>query len=130
MAELESVETQLKKEAGEKNNSAELQAALHDALQKLDEIEGDDDSKKPGLAQANAGLGVALEMVESGDRTAPSQAIVIFNQMSKAAHAGIEAWKQYKLTDLNRVNAALTRAQRKPLQISAIEEQVYYAMTR
>jgi hypothetical protein len=124
------VETQLKKVAGEENNSAELRAALHDALQKLDEIKGDENSQKPGLAQANAGLGIALGMVESGDRTAPSQAIVIFDQMSKAANAGIEAWKQYKASDLNRVNAALTRAQRKPLQISAIEEQVHYAMTR
>jgi photosystem II stability/assembly factor-like uncharacterized protein len=130
MAELESVETQLKKEAGEKNNPAELRAVLHDALQKLDEIKGDEDSGKPGLAQANAGLGVALGIVESGDRIAPSQAIVIYNQMSKAANAGIEAWKQYKAADLKRVNDALSRAQRKPLQISAIEEQVHYAMTR
>jgi photosystem II stability/assembly factor-like uncharacterized protein len=140
MAELESVEAQLKKEAGEENDPAELRLALHDALQKLDEIKGGENgpgegptrqnSEKPGLADANAGLGVALAMVESGDRAAPSQAIVIFNEMSKAARAQIEAWKQYKAVELNRVNAALTRAQRKPLQISAIEEQVHYAMTR
>lgn len=141
MAEMESVETQLKKEAGEKNNPAGLRAALHDALQKLEKIKGtgnnpdegaarENSETPPGLAQANAGLGVALRMVESGDREAPSQAIAIFNQMSNAAHANIEAWERYKTTDLKRVNAALTRAQRKPLQISSIEEQVYYAMTR
>lgn len=140
LAEMASVETQLKKEAGAENNPADLRVALHDALQKLEKIKGpestqdeetaEESSAPPGLTQEDAGLGTSLRMVESGDRTAPSQAIVIFNQMSKAAHASIEAWERYKTTELNRVNAALTRAQRKPLQISSIEEQVHYAMTR
>jgi hypothetical protein len=136
VAELESVEIQLKKEASEENNPADLAAALHDALQKLDEIKGGENgadgqhSKEPGLKQANAGLGVALRMVESGDRTAPAQAIIVFNEMRTAAHAKIVEWQQYKTVELNRVNAALTRAHRKPLQVAAIEEQVQYAMTR
>jgi hypothetical protein len=136
MAELESVESQLKKlEANGESNPSDLKQALHDALAKLREIKGGDGdegkkSEEPGLAQANAGLGIALRMVESGDRTAPSQAITIFDQMSKAAQEKIRDWDQYKITDLNDVNAALARAHRKPLQIAAIEEQVHYAMTR
>lgn len=136
MAELQSVESQLKKEAGEENNPAELESTLHDALQKLNEIKGDGNnqdkknSEEPGLAQANVGLGTALRMVESGDRSAPAQAVVIFNQMSHAAHAKIDSWEQYKRVELNSVNAALARAHRKPLEIAKIEEQVHYAMTR
>jgi len=136
MAELEGVESQLKKLGAEGENSpAHLTQAIHDALAKLQEIKGGDgaDEKKgeeAGLAQANAGLGVALRMVESGDRTAPAQAIVIFDEMSKAAREKIQAWQKYKSTELSAVNAALVRAHRQPLQIAAIEEQVHYAMTR
>lgn len=72
---------------------------------------------------------MALRMVESGDRTAPAQALVIY-EMSKAAREKIQKWEQYKATELNCVNAALVRAHRQPLQIAAVEEQVHYAMTR
>ncbi|HEY4049367.1 MAG TPA: hypothetical protein VGM27_21095 [Acidobacteriaceae bacterium] len=137
MAELEGVESQLKKLAGNsENNTASLTQAIHDALTRLQEIKGSEDQadkkegEEAGLAQANTGLGVALRMVESGDRTAPSQALVIFHEMSKAAHEKIQSWEQYKTTELSRVNAALVRAHREPLQVAAIEEQVHYAMTR
>jgi len=136
MAELEGVESQLKKLTADSENSpADLTQAIHNALTKLDEIKGGEGAdektgEEAGLVQANAGLGVALRMVESGDRTAPAQAIVIFDEMSKAAREKIEAWQQYKATELSAVNAALVRAHRQPLQIAAIEEQVHYAMTR
>jgi photosystem II stability/assembly factor-like uncharacterized protein len=130
MAELQSVETELTKlEASSESHSSELNSAVHDALAKLHSISAGEDNK-PGLAQANAGLGTALEMVESGDRTAPSQAIVIFKQMSNVGQQKIQLWEQFKRTGLNHVNAALARAYQKPVQISAIEEQVHYAMTR
>ena len=41
-----------------------------------------------------------LRVVESGDRTAPAQAIVIFNQMKTAATAQIAAWQHFKASDL------------------------------
>jgi photosystem II stability/assembly factor-like uncharacterized protein len=137
MAELEGVESQLKKlQASGEDDPAELKQALHDALAKLEEIKGGDagtdepNGKEPGLAQANSGLGIALRMVESGDRTAPSQALVIFDQMSKAAHEKVQAWEHYKSVDLRDLNAALARAHRETLQVAEIEEQVHYAMTR
>ncbi|HEX5234983.1 MAG TPA: hypothetical protein VFW25_06585 [Silvibacterium sp.] len=132
MAELESVESQLKKMQGSvEENPAFLRQAIGDALAKLQKIKGsEDDDDEAGLAQANAGLGVALRMVESGDRPAPSQALAIFEKMSNAAREQTEAWQQFKTVDLNNVNAALKRAHREPLQIAAIEEQVHYAMTR
>ena len=109
---------------------------LLSALTKLESIKNgsDEDSSIPanhiGLADANTGLGVALRVVESGDRTAPAQAIVIFNQMKTAATAQIAAWQHFKATGLTGVNAALQRAHQAPLQIAAIEEEVHYAMTR
>ena len=136
MAELEGVESQLKKlDASGQSNPDFLTQAIHNALTSLQEIKGGEagvekKGQEAGLAQANAGLGVALRVVESGDRTAPAQALVIFNQMSDAARRQIKAWEQYKTTELSQVNAALGRANRKPVQIAAIEEQVHYAMTR
>ncbi len=130
MAELQSVESELKKlEANAQSNPPDLNRAVHSALAQLHAISGGE-AEQPGLAQANAGLGAALRMVESGDRTAPSQAIVIFKEMSNVAQQKIQDWDQFKKTGLSRVNSALARAHQKPVQISAIEEQVHYAMTR
>ncbi len=138
MAELESVESQLKKldENGE-SSPPDLAQALHRALAGLQAIKGggarDHEEKgeaEPGLAEANAALGVALRMVESGHRAAPAQALAIFDEMSKASRRQIAAWQRFKAAELSDVNAALLRASRKPLKIAAIEEQVHYAMTR
>jgi hypothetical protein len=69
-------------------------------------------------------------VVESGDRTPPSQAVLIFSQMRAAAEKQIAAWLQYKTHDLQRLNETLKRANHKSLEMAAIEEQVHYAMTR
>ena len=130
MAELQSVASELAKiEANAGTNPSDLNDAVRDAAAQLRVISGEK-QPEPGLMQASAGLGTALRMVESGDRTAPSQAIVVFKLMSNVAQQKIQDWEQFKSTGLNRVNAALARAHQKPVQISAIEEQVHYAMTR
>ncbi len=138
MAELESVESQLKKmEADSESQPAELEKALRSAKTKLGEIKGGDmgeDKDKGenaiGLSEANAGLGVALRMVESGHRSAPSQAMAISEEMGRLARTQVAAWQKFKTAELAQLNAALVRAKRKPLEIAAIEEQVHYAMTR
>jgi photosystem II stability/assembly factor-like uncharacterized protein len=136
MAELESVETQLNEVQSRKNNPADLQRELHTALTNLETIKNGENEKsnspanKIGLADANAGLGVALRVVESGDRPAPGQAIAIFNQMKDAAGAQIAAWRHFKSSELPAANAALQRAHQDPLQIAAVEEEVHFAMTR
>jgi len=71
-----------------------------------------------------------LRVVESGDRPAPAQAIVIFDQMKKAANIQTAAWQHFKTSELAGVNAALQRAHQPSIQIAAIEEEVHYAMTR
>jgi hypothetical protein len=138
MAELESVDRQLKQLLLDTAGAPpDLAIAVHEAIDRLDEIKNsviagrpEKREKQAGLADANTGLGIALRMVESGHRTAPSQALLIFDEMSKSARLRIAAWKQFKSDRLSDVNAALVRAKRQPLQISSIEEQVHYAMTR
>jgi photosystem II stability/assembly factor-like uncharacterized protein len=135
MAELESVDGQLKKlKASGESNPPDLTKALDAALAKLEQIRSGNHAESGnaelGLAAANAGLGAALRVVESGHRAAPASALEIFGEMSKAAQAQIAAWQKFKTTELEDVNAALKRASREPLQIAAIEEQVHYAMTR
>ena len=138
MAELESVETQLMKlDSISQNNPPDLTQAIHGALAKLRQIKGGDDENdvqkskdQIGLAKANAGLATALQVVESGHRAAPAQALEILSSMSTSARKDIESWQQFKTTELSGVNAVLLRANRPPLQIAAIEEQVHYAMTR
>jgi photosystem II stability/assembly factor-like uncharacterized protein len=134
MAELESVESQLNKLAATNRNSTDLEAAVHDALKQLQIIKngssGEQQPNETGLADSNTGLGVAVRVVESGDRPAPAQALVIFHTMKRAADRRIAAWQRFKISELAHVNAALARAHQAPLQIAAIEEQVHYAMTR
>jgi hypothetical protein len=135
MAELESVDSQLTKlDSRTQNNPPDLTRAIQSALTEIRKIKGGDNAQESantiGLAEANAGLITVLQVVESGHRAAPAQALQILSYMSAAARKNIQSWQQFKTTDLTRLNAALVRANRPPLQIAAIEEQVHYAMTR
>ena len=92
MAEIESVETQLTKlDSVNQNNPPDLAQAIHTALAKLREIKGgeNEDTEKSrseiGLAKANAGLAAVLQVIESGHRAAPAQALEILSEMSTAA---------------------------------------------
>ena len=138
MAELDSVETQLMKlDSISQNNPPDLAQAIQSALAKLREIKGGGDEDdmpmsddRIGLAKSNAGLATILHVVESGHRAAPAVALEILAQMSTSARENIQSWQRFKSTELSNVNKALVRANRPPLQIAAIEEQVHYAMTR
>ena len=134
MAELESVESQI---GAIKDPPTDLAEAIRTAQTRLDAIRGGGRGEpaagaeaEPGLAEAVSALGSDLRVVESGDRTAPTVALTLFDQMSKSEREKVAAWEQFKKADLSALNAALTRAHREPLHIAAIEEQVHYAMTR
>jgi photosystem II stability/assembly factor-like uncharacterized protein len=129
MAELESVQAQLKTIASLAQPAALAEAIRH-ASARLEAIKGEEGAQETGLAEANEGLGVALRVVESGDRQAPAQALQIFQQMSTAAREKIEAWQQYKGNELDSLNDALKHAGMQPLVIAAIEAEVHFAMTR
>jgi photosystem II stability/assembly factor-like uncharacterized protein len=136
MAELESVESQLKK-LDTDDDPDSLKNAIRSTQAKLENIRGGDrdaqqqsGEHEAGLAEATSGLGTDLRVVESGDRIAPADATEIFTEMKKASQEGIEAWQHFRTVDLATLNTALTAAHREPLKIAAIEEQVHYAMTR
>jgi photosystem II stability/assembly factor-like uncharacterized protein len=83
-----------------------------------------------GLDAANSGLASALRVVESGDRTAPSQAIEVYKQSDEAAKARIAEWAKLKSTELPRLNNALQKGGISPIQISQIEREVEYLMSQ
>jgi photosystem II stability/assembly factor-like uncharacterized protein len=135
MAELQSVSTALEKlSSSQPGVKAKDIEAIQDAKETLKKIEGSDDddadAQKTGLSQVTAGLGVALEIVESGDRQAPEQALVIYHQMAAASIADIARWEHYKQTKLPELNHTLKQSGLGSIEISAIEEVVHYAMTR
>ncbi len=141
MAELESVASELKQlhAATAPAAAKEVADALRVADAALQSVRnGDSDARKgaasspdqAGLAEANAALGVALRMVESGDRAAPEQAHTIYNQMSAGARVKEQDWARFKTNQLTQLNRALQHAHLAPLAVAAIEEQVQYAMTR
>ncbi|HEY6445669.1 MAG TPA: hypothetical protein VIY53_04360 [Acidobacteriaceae bacterium] len=138
MAEMQSVESQIRKiNASDPSTPADLGAAARDAQARLDSIRSGEHGEtsgggeaESGLAAAVSALGTDLRVVESGDRTAPAMAQTIFDQMSKEAQAKVAAWKQFKESGLDALNAALAKAQREPIKIAEIEEQVHYAMMR
>ena len=131
MAELESVDSQLKKLTAASDTPDAVKSAVQTAEAKINAIRsGGHSESAPGLAEAASGLGSVLRVVESGDREAPASALQIFTQMKKASADAIAAWQHFKTADLPTLNNALTAAHHEPIYIAAIEEEVDYAMTR
>jgi photosystem II stability/assembly factor-like uncharacterized protein len=62
-----------------------------------------------GLRQANMGLAAALQVVESGDRAAPSQALDLYHQADQAAKAAMANWQELKSNRLPKLNEALSK---------------------
>ena len=82
-----------------------------------------------GLETANTGLASALRVVESSDRTVPSQAIELYQQSDEAAKARLAEWTKLKNTQMVQLNDALRKAGMAPIQTSAIEREVEYRMS-
>ncbi len=138
LAEVQSVQKQLIEIAARvPDTKAQLHSAVaqtQDAIKKL--LNGlpagssDGWGDKMGLQAANSGLGSALEAVESGDRTAPSQAVTMFEEADRAAKLRIDDWKKIKTTLLPPLNDQLKQANEATVSISEIELEVEYLMTR
>ncbi len=120
LAEMESVKEQI----------AKLKPAR--AKEVLEGIEAilDGDTKGMGLEQANTVLTASLNMVESSDRIAPAQAMEVYKEAKAGASARLKNWAALKsgaLTDLNR---ELKGEGKSPVEISAIEREIYLLMTQ
>ena len=83
-----------------------------------------------GLEVANTGLSSALRVVESGDRAIPAQAMQLYQQSRAEMKEYLQRWESLKSTEVQQLNEQLRRGGMKPLQLSQIEAEVFYQMTR
>ncbi len=84
----------------------------------------------PGLRDAYSGLVSSMRVVESGDRTIPSQAIAVYDETSPHVKRRIAEWNEFKQGRLARFNQQLRQAKLSPVTISEIEQQVEYLVSR
>jgi hypothetical protein len=111
-------------------HQSELLKQVSEMQASIAKIEKGSGPSMMGLDAANSGLAAALRVVESGDRTAPSQAIEVYEQSDEAAKARIAEWTKLKSTELPRLNNALQKGGVPPIQISEIEHEVEYLMSQ
>jgi hypothetical protein len=102
--------------------------AVENSLNQL--LVGDKANHVLGLESANTGLGAALRAVESGDRAIPAQTVELFQQAKAAAESKAAEWRKLKSGELAQLNRELQQAGIAPVNISEIEEDVDYLMTR
>lgn len=133
MAEIESVQKRLTDMQPQLAQHAELAASAKHLEQAMAQIVGGNDgqgnTKTDGLRAANIGLTSAMRVVESGDRTIPSQAMELYQQSSQTMNQRVQQWQNLKKTEILQLNQQLQKAKMTPLQISQIEREVFYQMT-
>ncbi len=83
-----------------------------------------------GLRTVNGDLASVLGVIESGDRVIPAQAMDLDSQSRKEMDRKVEQWKSLKTMQLPRLNRALQHVHAPVIEISRIEQQVTYQMTR
>jgi photosystem II stability/assembly factor-like uncharacterized protein len=133
LAEINSVQAQLTavsdklnaQQTSIKGSIRKAQAELQKILTRSGARSGDD----MGLEAASANIAAALHVVESGNRTVPSQANFVFTEADKAAKLRIAEWGQWKTTQLPELNGQLRKAKAAEISISEIERAVEYLMT-
>jgi len=124
LAEIHSVQKRLATlTEEEKLQQPELKSAvsqLQDAIKKILAASGvrsgdATGAVADGLETASAGITSALQVVESGDRTVPSQAIAVFEESDRAAKSRMDEWNRVKTVDLVQLNDQLKQAKEKPV---------------
>jgi hypothetical protein len=69
-------------------------------------------------------------VVESGDRTEPSQAIAVYQESSQAAKSREAEWARLKAERLPELNQQLRQAKVGAITIAEIEREVEWLMSR
>jgi photosystem II stability/assembly factor-like uncharacterized protein len=133
LAEINSVQKQLddaQQKLGAKDD--ELKSALAGAQSEIRKILGTEklSDESHGLQESYQGVASALQVVEGGDRTVPSQAIALYQQSDARIKIGIAQWSAFKQAGLPRLNQLLRHANLAPVAISEIEHEVEFLMTR
>jgi photosystem II stability/assembly factor-like uncharacterized protein len=135
-AEIESVQKQLTDlmakigmaKIGATNEA--LKSALADAKSEIAKILTDKNKQPGGLQDAYTELASALHVVESGDRTVPSQAIAVYEESSLRVKEAIAQWTTYKQSKLPQLNDKLRQGNLAPVAISQIEDEIDFAISR
>ena len=133
LAEMNSVQKQLadaQQKLGAKHS--DLKPPLMEAQSEISSILGEQAASEhsAGLQSAYYGIASALQVVESGDRAVPSQAIALYQESDEQVKARIAEWATFKKTKLPVLDQRLHQANLAPVAISEIEQEVEFLMTR
>jgi hypothetical protein len=125
LAEIMSVQKQLSA-ASQKTTPprSELQAAVSQIQYEIRRIlkgSGEPSGDAMGLEQAVLGLTGALKVVESSDRTIPSQAMELYQESNQAWKLHLEEWDRLKKTRLPQLNDLLKQANMAPLVVGEVD---------
>jgi hypothetical protein len=83
-----------------------------------------------GMEAAVNGLQSALRVVEGGNRTTPQAALEVYRLSDDATKRRIAEWTKLKDGELMEFNHSVQKAGLHPIEISAIEIEVDYLMSR
>jgi hypothetical protein len=134
IAEIDSVRKKLaalEREVGEKDSA--IKSALVDAQSEISKItakQGTTPGESAGLQDAFVNMVSALHVVESGDRTAPSQAVAVYSESKQRVRAAIAEWSDFKTNRLPALNRKLSEGNLAPIAISEIEQEVQFLMSQ
>jgi photosystem II stability/assembly factor-like uncharacterized protein len=126
LAEIASVQKQLallQPKVAEKSSLKTELAQAQEIVGKILKGEETPTSKATGLDDAYLGLTSALRVVESGDRSAPSQALELYKESSQQTAAGIGEWNEFKQGKLAALNQHLKDAGLTPVSAFEVDEQ-------
>ncbi len=129
LAESQSVLKELEGVKEQAGVGEDTKTLVRKAAADLKELLGADDASN-GMETANSELGTSLRAVESGHREAPAQAMELYQSASTSARERERQWARFKTDQLPAINEKLRQAKLKPIQITEIEQQVDYLMTR
>ncbi len=129
MAEIQSVQQELNRVGPLAKKKPALAADVQKLTHSIEQVvQGN--AGAVGLREANVNLATALSVVEGGDRETPSQAIDLYRQSRQGMNLQLSQWQTLKRTQLKQLNERLRSAGITPIQVSRIEQQVVYQMTR
>jgi photosystem II stability/assembly factor-like uncharacterized protein len=129
MAEIQSVQKELENLKLKMVQNPALSASIQQLAQSI-ALVVNGDQKMAGLSEANMNLASVLGVAESGDRAIPAQAMELYRQCRENMNLRVEQWHTLKKTQLPQLNQQLRGAKIAPIQVSRIEQEVFYQMTR
>ena len=129
MAEIQSVQKELDGLQPRIPPNSSLLASAEAVKKSITLIENGD-AKTAGLDSATMNLASVLGVVESGDRAVPEQATELYQQSRGIMTQRVDQWENLKQGPLAQLNQQLVKAKIPPVQMSSIEQEVFYQMTR